>query len=466
MNQDLSYADATEIAERIRVRDVSPVEVMTAQLERIDALNPGLNAIVTLADGAMERAREAEAAIHRGDVWGPLHGVPFTVKDCIDTEGVLTTRGSRLFQDRVPISDASVVSRLKDAGGILIGKTNMPEFAFWWETDNAVFGRTENPWKAGRTCGGSSGGEASAIAAGLSPLGLGSDLGGSIREPAAFCGIVGLKPTLGLVPMTGHWPEVLLRYFHVGPLARSVRDASLAISLLAGTDGLDTYSLPYRHTDEPSAPLSTLRVAWCAEGPFAPVDEEVQHAVTGAASSLEGLGCMVEEVSLGEWEQTSPQAISDVVFAAEVDHYFGPLIAGREEELSSVSQRRLKQPKPSLEMYFDAMADCEHFRRQVARLFGEYDLLVCPAVTAPAYPHGSRTLVIGDHEVPARNVLRATVPFDLSGSPAITLPFGWTPDGMPVAVQLVARHLEEPTLIRVASALEAAFAHEQRRPPV
>ena len=164
------------------------------------------------------RPEEAEAAVARGDELGPLHGVPFTIKDCVDTAGVRTTRGSKLFEDRVPEEDAPVVRRLKDAGGILLGKTNMPEFALWWETGNAVFGRTENPWKAGRAAGGSSGGEAAAIAAGLSPFGVGSDVRGSIRQPAGFCGIVGLKATHGRVPLTGHWPETLLRYMHVGPM--------------------------------------------------------------------------------------------------------------------------------------------------------------------------------------------------------------------------------------------------------
>jgi aspartyl-tRNA(Asn)/glutamyl-tRNA(Gln) amidotransferase subunit A len=178
------------------------------------------------------------------------------------------------------------------------------------------------------------------------------------------------------------------------------------------------------------------------------------------------MGCMVEPVPLESWEQRAPQGISDVIFAAEVDHYFGPLIAGRESDLSPASQRRLKRTKPSKKKYFDAMADCERFRREVARLFAEYDVLVCPTVPAAAHPHGSSKLHIGGREVPARNALRATVPFDLSGSPAVSLPFGWTSDGLPLAVQVVGRHLDEPTVLRVASALEAVFVSERRRPPL
>jgi aspartyl-tRNA(Asn)/glutamyl-tRNA(Gln) amidotransferase subunit A len=244
MPEDIFYADATELAQRIRDRVLSPVEVVQAHLDRIEAVNPKLNALIAYPERVLEQAREAEAAIGRGENRGPLHGVPFTVKDCVDTQGVRTTRGSKLFEDRVPTADATVVKRLKDAGGIFIAKTNMPEFALWWETDNLVYGRTENPWKAGRTPGGSSGGEASAIASGMSPIGIGSDVGGSIREPANYCGIVGLKATHGRIPLTGHWPEALLRFMHVGPLARSVRDAALGLSLMAGPDGLDYYAMP------------------------------------------------------------------------------------------------------------------------------------------------------------------------------------------------------------------------------
>ena len=188
MSEDIYYADATELARRIRAKEVSPVEVLDAHLDRIEAVNPKLNAIVTMANDAAAQALAAEAAVIRGDTLGPLHGVPFTIKDCVDTAGLLTTRGSKLFQHYVPDTDAPVVARLKAAGGVLMAKTNMPEFAFWGETDNEVFGRTVNPWDPEHTTGGSSGGEGAAIAAGLSPLGIGSDVGGSSGCPPASVG--------------------------------------------------------------------------------------------------------------------------------------------------------------------------------------------------------------------------------------------------------------------------------------
>ena len=229
MNEEICYASASALAERIRSRALSPVEVVQAHLDRIDALNPRLNAIVTFAEDAMDRAKEAEGAVMQGEDLGPLHGVPYTLKDCVEVSGMRTTQGSRLFADFISRQDATVYKRLKGAGGILLGKTNLPEFALWWETDNLVFGPTRNPWNPERTPGGSSGGEAAAIVTGLSPLGVGTDLGGSIRQPSSFCGLAGLKPTLGRVAFTGIQPQTLLRATHAGPIARTVQDVALGL---------------------------------------------------------------------------------------------------------------------------------------------------------------------------------------------------------------------------------------------
>ena len=467
MSEDICYAGAAELAGRIASGELSPVEVVDAFLQRISAINPRLNAIVVPAQDATEQARQAEAAVSRGDEQGPLHGVPFTIKDCIDTQGIRTTRGSKLFEDHVPTADATVVDRLKRAGGILVGKTNMPEFALWWETDNRVFGRTENPWQAGRTPGGSSGGEAAAIAAGLSPLGVGSDLGGSIREPANYCGIVGLKATHGRIPLSGHWPETLLQFMHVGPMARSVRDIALALSIMCGVDGKDQYAAPAPHPKIPplSDPLPNLRVAWCTDGPFAPVSPDVHETVARAASVFGELGCHVEQVPLREWEELDPQSISGTIINAEGGHYLEPIIAGREDQLAPSMQRRLELATPTLGEYMDARARLEALRQCSLRLFSEYDLLLCPTGPVPAHPHDSRELAVGDSMVPGRNALRATIPADLTGSPAISVPFGWSSEGLPIGVQLIARHFDEATLLHAAATLEA-LAPESRRQPL
>ena len=223
MSESLTSLDAVEMARLVATRELSPVELVQAHLDRIDAVNDGLNAIVAPAADALDRARDAERAVNSRSSLGPLHGVPYTIKDSIDVAGFPTTSGSLLTSRTPAATDAPVVARIRAAGGVLLGKTNTPEFTLWWETDNRVFGRTNNPWNTERTTGGSSGGEAAAITTGMSPLGIGSDSGGSIRVPAAYCNIFGLKATHGRVPITGHVPYTLLQATHVGPMARTAR---------------------------------------------------------------------------------------------------------------------------------------------------------------------------------------------------------------------------------------------------
>lgn len=477
MSEEICYADAATLARRIRDRELSPVEVVQAHLDRIEAVNPKLNALIAFPEGVMERAREAESEAMRGEFRGPLHGVPFTVKDCVDTAGVVTTRGSRLFENHVPEADATVVARLKHAGGIFIAKSNMPEFALWWETDNLVYGRTENPWMIGRTPGGSSGGEAAAIASGMSPLGIGSDVGGSIREPANYCGIVGLKATHGRIPLTGHWPETLLRFMHVGPIARSVGDAALALSVMAGPDGADHYALPVPLPEldvilneaQNPAPPAGLRVAWCPEGPFAPVEREVQDTVASAAAALGELGCSVEPVSLDGWENWPGQQISARIFAAEGNVYLDPIIEGRQDMLALSMQRRLNIPAPTYEEYLEAMEQVERLRAAAIKLFNDYDVLLLPTGPMVAHPHDTRRHEIARapdvvETAPARHALTCTVPFDLTGSPALSVPFGMSDGGLPIGVQIVGRHFEETTILRAGAVLEELHRSRRGRP--
>ena len=465
MNETICYSTMNKLAEHIRSRELSPVEVMLAHLERVDAVTPALNAIVTQAEDALDRAKKSEEALVRGEIAGPLHGVPFTAKDSVDIAGIRTTRGSRLFSDHVPDVDAAAAARLKKAGAIFMGHTNVPEFVFWFETDNDVFGRTQNPWNLERTPGGSSGGEAAAIAAGLSPLGIGSDVGCSIRQPASYCGIVGLKPTHGRVPLTGHWPDALLRYMHVGPMARTVGDVAVALSIMAGPNGLDPYavSVPVEKFEDIDGPPLNLRVGWCPQGPFAPVAEEVQNAVAVAASTLSGLGCTVEKVSLDVWQGLSGQDISGIIYSAEAGYYLESYISGREDELSPAIRDRLGRSAPTAREYQEALADCELLRAHVAAYFTQYDLLLCPMGVVPAHPHGVKELDVDGKLVSPRNALRAAVPFDLTGSPAISIPFGWSVDGLPLGVQIVGRHFDERSVLKGAKALETT-RNDLRRP--
>ncbi|MEE2881597.1 MAG: amidase [Chloroflexota bacterium] len=466
MNEEICYLDATELSAAIRDKIFSSQEVVQAFLQRIEQVNPIINALIAFPNDVLQNARDADIALGRGDVWGPLHGVPFTVKDCIDTRGIVTTRGSRLFANRVPDHDATVVERIKGAGGILIGKSNMPEFALWWETDNLVYGRTNNPWNIERTPGGSSGGEAAAIVSGMSPLGIGSDVGGSVREPANYCGTVGLKATHGRIPLTGHWPETLLRFMHVGPLATTIRDIGLSFNLMAGPDGLDSYAVPYPIDDGADLSLDPvgLKIGWCPEGPFGPIDREVQSTVSEAARALQEIGANVEEVSLSSWSGFSPQQISSAIFGVEGGHYLAPLIAGKQGDLSPIMQRRLRQPECSLTEYLDALNELDGFRQQVVQYFKSFDCLICPTGPVAAHPHNSRGLDVGDEHVLGRHALNCTVPFDLTGSPALSVPFGWTQDGLPIGVQLVGRHFDEVNLLKVGSALELNRGSRRYRP--
>ncbi len=465
---DIGYASLTQQAEWIRTKALSPVEILEAHLQRIQSLNPSLRAIVTLADGSRGRARQAEAALMRGELSGPLHGVPFTAKDCFDTAGVRTTRGSKLFESRVPAEDATAVRRLKQAGAILLGKTNLPEFALWSETSNEVFGQTVNPWNADRTAGGSSGGEVAAVAAGLSPLGIGTDLGGSNRLPSHYCGIVGFKPTQGRIPITGQFPEVMSRHLHVGPLTRTVRDAALALSVLLGPDGRDPYAVPVPAPDRIpwDAPLPPLKIGYFPEGPFAPVATTIQETVTRAAGKLEELGCRLQLVALERWKRSKPIEMVMTLLVAEAAHYFEPVVAGRKDRLAPSVQRLLDTPPPAIADYVAALAGCEQLRVDLMQHFSNHDLLLLPTAPVTAHPHDAVSLEVDGQTVPAAHAAAITPAFGITGSPAISVPFGLSPDGLPIGVQLVARHFEEATLLRAAAALESAASLKTRRPPL
>jgi Asp-tRNA(Asn)/Glu-tRNA(Gln) amidotransferase A subunit family amidase len=463
---DLCYLDATELARRIRARELSSVEATRAHLERIAAVNPRLNAIVTMADRAMDDAKDADAALARGEIRGPLHGVPITIKDCFDTAGVRTTRGSKLFADHTPRADATAVTRLKDAGAIVLGKTNMPEFALWWESDNLVFGRTLNPWNAERIAGGSTGGEAAALAAGLTALGLGSDVGGSIRQPAHCCGVVGLKPTHGRVPLTGHWPATLLRFMHAGPLARTVRDLALGLRVLAEPDGHDPYAVPVPLSSLPDAPASLrgLRVGVTWDGGAAPVEAAVRATVDRAASRLAELGCHVEPARIPALEYCDWNALTMTIYGVEGGAYLGPIIGSRVSELHPALQRRLAFKVTSLDDYVHAMAECDRLKHDMRRFFGDFDLLLGPCSPMAPHAHGLVDLNVEGKPVPGRHVMRATLPWDVTGSPALAMAFGWSPDRLPIAIQLIGRHYDEATVLGVGLALESSSEVLGRRP--
>lgn len=452
------YQDASSLANLIRTRELSPVEVVKAHLDRIEAQNPNINAIVTVAGNALQAARDAEAAIMRGDKIGPLHGVPFTVKDSIDTANILTQRGSPIFKGRTPEQDATSVARMKSAGGILLAKTNLPEFSYWIESDNLLSGRSNNPWDLSRTPGGSSGGESAAIAAGMSPLGLGTDLAISVRGPAAQTGIVSLKATHGRVPMTGVWPREPRRFWHVGPMARSIRDLELAFSVLSGPDGLDAFATSTVQFDSGtgSSPNRKLRIGWMVGPGFGPVDAEVAATVEAAADALKSLGLIVEPVNIPALERDFALDVFNKLHVMEMKEAFRVATAGRsQDELYKMAKTMLSLPETSMKDFIDAEQAAERIRDGFAGYFQQYDVLLTHVLPIPAHKHGIEEFVIDGQTVDATYLQGATVPLNITGLPGIAMRFGTSKDGLPIAVQLVGSWLAESTILHVASLLES-----------
>ncbi len=457
MTRDIIFSDATTLAELIRTKKVSPVEVLQAHLDRVAAVNPKINAIVTLATGALDAAKAAEAAVLAGDELGPLHGVPFTVKDSIDTADVATQRGSPIFKGRVPETDATSVARMKKAGGILLAKTNLPEFSYMVETDNLLTGRSNNPWDLTRTPGGSSGGEAAAIAAGMSPIGLGTDLAISVRGPASETGISSLKATYGRVPMTGIWPRVPRRFWHVGPMAHSIRDLALALSQLAGPDGQDGFATSTVEFDAGigSQTHRQLRVGWMVGPGFGPVDPAVAATVKAAATALSNIGVFVEEVGIPALERDFPLDVYTKLHVMEMKPAFREATAGHEHEMYKMAKAMLSTPDTSMADFIEAEQAAERIRDGYADYFSRYDALITHVLPVPAFKHGVSEFTIDGQTVDASYMQGATVPLNITGLPGLAMRFGTSAEGLPINVQIVAKWQAESTILHVGALLES-----------
>ena len=467
-DQPIFYQDASELARLIRTRQLSSREVVQAHLDRIAAVNPKINAVVTLmADAALDGADAADQAVASGAHLGPLHGVPFTIKDSLDTLGVPTQRGSRLFLGHLPAQDATAVARFKAAGAIALAKTNIPEFASWTESDNLVTGRTNNPWNLERTAGGSSGGEGAMIAAGLSPIGIGSDVAISLRGPAAFNGIAALKATHGRIPYTGHFPTAMSQYWHVGPMARSIADVALGYHILAGADGIDPYAV-HAGDARPADPRFAgrpVRVGWVSDQAFGPVDQEITHAVMAAAMRLRDLGCEVEEVRLPFMEQDW-LAPFFTLWYGEMIPFAQKFAKGREQDLHAVLAALVATPLPSLLDYIDAEAKVEQLKSAFAGYFQQYDVLLCPVNPFTAPRHAQDDVLVNGVPVSAYNVMKATSPFNMTGLPALSVPYAFSSEQLPINVQLVSRWLDEATILRLGALLERTGGLDTRRPTI
>jgi len=456
-----------ELAPLLREGRLSPVEVTQAYLERIDALNPTLNAFITVTgDQALADARRCEEEIRRGGYRGPLHGVPVALKDLYDTVGVPTTAASRIYADRVPDKDATAVARLRAAGVVLLGKTNLHEFAYGVTSDSSYFGPTRNPWDLERVSGGSSGGSGAALAAGLCALATGTDTGGSIRIPAALCGVVGLKPTYGRVSCYGVLP-LSWTLDHPGPMTRTVYEAAIMLTAMAGYDLRDPASVDVpvpNYTAGLRQDAGGLCVgvdpAWALTG----IHDEVRAAFQAALEVLKDLGAEIVEVSVSGIEEGMDAALT--ILSAEATAVHEEFLRTCPENYQPDVRARLEKGFPIRGIdYGRARRVGERLRRDFDLLFQHIDLFATPMCGIPAPRIGQREVTIGGQTVPVMAPLtRYTRVFNLTGLPAISIPCGFSSEGLPIALQLVGRAWDEATVLRVAHAYEGATGWTRRRP--
>ncbi len=468
-DSELCWFTVSELTEHLSRRVVSPVEVIEAHLARIERLNPRLNVFLTvLADGARDAARKAEAELARGERRGPLHGIPVALKDIVYTRGVRTTMGSRVFGGFTPDADATIVERLRAAGAIIIGKAHTHEFAYGSTSHNPHYGPCRNPWNRAHIPGGSSGGSAAGVAAGLCPIAIGSDTGGSIREPGALCGVVGLKPTYGRVSRFGVFP-VSWALDHIGPLTRTARDAALVLRAIAGHDPRDptTSRAPVPdYQDAMTGHLRGVRVGLLREHMTGPLDREVRQLVASAVQQLAALGAEVEEVSIPSATYARP--VSTAIMSVDALAVHESLLRKRGAEYGAdVRQRLLLGLGLSGLDYVRALQARTRIIADVRGVLQRVDVLVGPAVPIPAPRIGQETENLDGEERPVSVILSALTPLhNLSGLPTVTVPCGYTVASLPAGLQIAARPLEETMVLRVADAYERATTSQGRRPPL
>jgi amidase len=462
---ELCELTASELAARLKRREVSARDVMAAHLARIARVNPSVNAIVTLvAERAMADAARADEALARGATIGPLHGLPVAHKDLVDTAGIRTTRGSPFYRDNVPTRDALIVSRIRAAGAITLGKTNTPEFGAGSQTFNTIFGATRNPYDVNKTCGGSSGGAAVALACGMVPIADGSDAGGSLRNPAAFCNVVGIRPSPGRVPNeSGSWSAISVS----GPMARSVADVALFLSTIAGPDSRSPLSIQ-EDGARFRAPLARsfkgVRVAWWKGLGGVPFEPEIRRVVDGHRRTFEDLGCVVEDA---EPDFTGvDDAFKILRFTANYAQY-APLVRQRPEWVKDTIKFEVAQAERlTAGDVGRAQARQAQAHEQSRQFFEKYEYFVLPVtqvspfdVTTP-YPTTVAGTPMGDY----LDWMRACWYISFLSNPAISVPAGFTDTGLPVGIQIVGRHHGEWSVLQVAHAFEQATKHGMRRP--
>ncbi len=466
---EICYMSAGDLSRLVEKKEISPVEIVDAHLSRIDATEPVLNSFITLlADASRSAAQQAEKDIQAGRYKGPLHGIPVALKDLYNTGGVRTTSGSKIFDTFVPSEDCTVAAKFQQAGAVLLGKLNMHPFAYGPTGENADYGHMHNPWDPDRVTGGSSGGSGSATAAGQCTITTGSDTGGSIRIPAALCGIVGLKPTYGLVSRYGLTP-LSWSLDHPGPMTRTVEDAAITMNVIAGHDPKDVASANVDIPDYTSAltgDVKGLKIGIVKEYFEAPLDPEVRKAVMEAIGQLESMGAEVREVSFPMYNQS--QAISSAVLMSEATAYHRDLLESDDQSIYEPVRQRLESGLfISAADYLRAQQARTLLDRESRKLLDEVDLLAGPTepVTAPEIL--SSRVMAGEQEIGVVGALtQYTRPYNINGFPAISVPCGFSQSNMPIGLQLAGRPFDELTVLRAAHAYEQATDWHTRRPPL
>ena len=468
---DLTFLSAVAMAEQIRRKKISPVELADAHLAKIERLNPQLNAFVHVDDERVGReAAAAEAAVMAGHELGPLHGVPISIKSSLAVAGYRWEAGTRLRQGYIAEEDAPLVARLRRAGAIVIGVTNTPEMLMAWETDNLLYGRTNSPWDVARTPGGSSGGEAAAIAAGMSAGGVGSDGGGSIRVPAHFSGICGLKPTPGRIPSTGHFPASggpFAMIGVVGPMARTVADLRTMFEVMQGPDDGDAFAAPVPVRWPSDDEVRRLRVGYFEDDGRTPVTAEIRAAVRTAADALRRAGFEVEPFRPGGLEEA--RLLWKKFFVKVGGTLIRPMFHGREHDISPTLRQFLEwshaEPELSAESLLDAWFRRDALRGEFLAQMRRYPILLCPAAAVPAFRHGERSWTIDGQTVTYLDAWSYTEWFNLLGNPVAVVPVSHSAEGLPIGVQIVGWPWEEEQVLSVAAALERE-CRAWRTPPV
>jgi Asp-tRNA(Asn)/Glu-tRNA(Gln) amidotransferase A subunit family amidase len=467
---DLTFLPASEMAAKIREKKISPLELAEAHLAKIERLNPKLNAFVHVDPDRVRRdARAAEQSLVNGVPLGPLHGVPISIKSSVEVAGMKFESGTRLREGIIGKQDAPLVERLRRAGAIVLGVTNTPEILMAWETDNLLYGRTNNPWDLERTAGGSSGGESAAIAAGMSAGGVGSDGGGSIRVPAHFTGICGLKPTPGRIPCTGHFPPSggpFAMIGVVGPMARTVSDLRVLFEVMQGPDDGDTCAAPVPLRWPSHDEVKKLRIGYFEEDGRTPVTPETRHAVRRAADALRQAGFEVEAFQPEGLEEA--RLLWRKFFVTMGGMLIRPMFRDRERDLSPVLKQFLEWSAHETPLTADSMLQAwigrDTLRTEFLAQMRKYPILLCPAAALPAFRHGERTWQIEGQAVHYLDAWSYTEWFNLLGNPGTVVPVSQSREGLPIGVQIVGRPWEEEQVLSVAAVLERECPHSKIPP--